>query len=77
MKNRFIFSALALLSLPLAAQVSFTGNYSQNFDSLGTGTNLASLTGWSHLGTLGGGQCHLDGDNPRFRHYLRRYRRHG
>ena len=54
MKNRFIFSALALLSLPLAAQVSFTGNYSQNFDSLGTGTNLASLTGWSHLGALGG-----------------------
>ena len=54
MKTTRILGALALLTLPLAAQVSFTGNYSQNFDTLGTGTNLASLTGWSHLGALGG-----------------------
>lgn len=37
-----------------SAQVSFTGSYSQNFDSLSTGTNLASLTGWSHHGAMGG-----------------------
>jgi hypothetical protein len=30
------------------------GDVTQNFDSLGTGTNLASLLGWSHIGTLGG-----------------------
>lgn len=46
--------ACALIAQVAQAQVSFTGNYSQNFDTLGTGTNLASLTGWSHLGALGG-----------------------
>lgn len=54
--SRLLILGLALASrLPLAAQVSFPGSYSQNFDSLGTsGTNLASLTGWSHLGNLSG-----------------------
>lgn len=45
---------MALLPQTASSQVSFTGTYSQNFDSLSTGTNLASLTGWSHLGALGG-----------------------
>ncbi|HEY1050521.1 MAG TPA: Ig-like domain-containing protein, partial [Prosthecobacter sp.] len=44
----------AVLPLPLSAQVSFPGSYSQNFDTLGTGTNLASLTGWSQTAGLGG-----------------------
>jgi hypothetical protein len=35
-------------------QASFTGSYSQNFDSLGTSTSTSSLTGWSVLGNLGG-----------------------
>ena len=35
-------------------QASFTGSYSQNFDSLGTGSDLGSLAGWSHHGALGG-----------------------
>jgi hypothetical protein len=30
------------------------GDVTQNFDSLGTGTDLASLLGWSHIGTLTG-----------------------
>ncbi|MCX6865712.1 MAG: Ig-like domain-containing protein [Verrucomicrobia bacterium] len=51
--KRILLAAVsALLSLPLAAQVPFTGSYSQNFDAMGTGT--APPTGWSHIGTLGG-----------------------
>jgi hypothetical protein len=46
--------ACALIAQVAQAQVSFTGNYSQNFDTLGTGTNLASLTGWSVIGAVGG-----------------------
>jgi len=53
MKFSSLVTALAaLLTLPLAAQVSFPGSYSQNFDSIGTTT--APPTGWSHIGTLGG-----------------------
>lgn len=42
-----------LLTLPLMAQVSFTGaDYVQNFDSMGTGS--AAPTGWEFYGALGG-----------------------
>ncbi len=54
MRNSYIFGALALLTLPLAAQVSLTGTYSQNFDSLGTTGTTTMPTGWSHIGALGG-----------------------
>jgi hypothetical protein len=45
---------LPLLLLPAlaSAQVSFTGSYSENFDSMGTGT--AAPTGWTFHGALGG-----------------------
>jgi len=42
---------LALVN-PSFAQVSFTGTYTQNFNSLGTGTAIPA--GWSHIGNLGG-----------------------
>jgi hypothetical protein len=42
-----------LLTLPVMAQVSFTGaDYVQNFDSMGTGT--AAPAGWEFYGALGG-----------------------
>ena len=45
----FFFSQLPLHVL---GQVSFSGNYLQNFDGMGTGSTIPS--GWSHLGKLGG-----------------------
>lgn len=48
MKTTYILSALALLTLPLAAQVSFTGSYTENFNSMGT-AGTAPPTGWKHL----------------------------
>ena len=46
MKSLIIPAALGLLSLPLAAQVSFTGPYSQNFDAMGA-AGTAPPAGWS------------------------------
>ena len=47
--KRILFAAGAVLfALPLAAQVSFTGTYSQNFDSMGT-TGTAPPSGWSQF----------------------------
>lgn len=34
------------------AQVTFTGNYLQNFDGMGTSSTIPA--GWSHIGSLGG-----------------------
>ena len=45
----FFFSQLPLHVL---GQVSFSGNYLQNFDGMGTGSTIPS--GWSHSGKLGG-----------------------
>ena len=45
MKTPQLLGALALLTLPLTAQVSFTGSYSENFNSLGTtGTGTAAIS---------------------------------
>ncbi|MES2477296.1 MAG: Ig-like domain-containing protein [Verrucomicrobiota bacterium] len=52
MRSCLIPAAFGLFTLPLAAQVSFTGNYTQNFDAMGTGT--APPAGWSNMGNLGG-----------------------
>lgn len=50
MKQAFLFF---LLTLPVMAQVSFTGaDYVQNFDGMGTGT--AAPAGWEFYGALGG-----------------------
>ena len=50
MKQALLFF---LLTLPVMAQVSFTGaDYVQNFDGMGTGT--AAPTGWEFYGALGG-----------------------
>lgn len=50
MKQALLF---LLLTLPLMAQVSFTGaDYVQNFDGMGTGS--AAPTGWEFYGALGG-----------------------
>jgi alkaline phosphatase D len=39
-------------TIMLHAQVSFTGNYQQNFDGMGTSSTIP--TGWTHIGSLGG-----------------------
>jgi hypothetical protein len=55
---RITFNTLAFLFLFLSiayspqAQVSFSGNYQQNFDGMGTSSTIP--TGWSHIGRLGG-----------------------
>lgn len=50
MKQALLF---LLLTLPVMAQVSFTGaDYVQNFDSMGTGS--AAPAGWDFYGALGG-----------------------
>ena len=55
---RITFNTLAFLFLFLSiayspqAQVSFSGNYQQNFDGMGTSSTIP--TGWSHIGSLGG-----------------------
>jgi len=37
-----------------AFAIATGGDVTENFDSLGTGTNLATLPAWSHIGALGG-----------------------
>lgn len=43
---------MTLFSSTLIGQASFTGNYNQNFDGMGTTTSIPA--GWSHIGSLGG-----------------------
>lgn len=48
-----LLSIVYLISVSLTfAQVSLVSTYSQNFNSLGTGSTMP--TGWSHIGSLGG-----------------------
>ena len=56
MKSRFYSVGIAFLFLSICsvgkAQVSFSGNYQQNFDGMGTSSTIPA--GWSHIGSLGG-----------------------
>jgi len=62
MNTSRLFGAFALLTLPLAAQVSFTGAYTENFNSIGTAT--VPPAGWSHLGALGGSNSSWSATTP-------------
>ena len=43
---------LIAFAIDIIGQVTFTGNYQQNFDGIGTGSTIPA--GWSHIGSLGG-----------------------